>query len=512
MNRRTFTLTALAVLALLPAMLLRDFTPNNELRYLSIADEAARNGTLFTFTNHGMPYADKPPLYFWIIMAGKLLLGRHCMWFLSLFSLVPALVTIRTMQRWTRGTADGGHDGAIMLLTCGLFLGMAVFLRMDMLMCMFITLALHTFYKMAEGKGRRRVNTIMFPVYVFLAVFTKGPLGLLVPLVSSVVFLLATGRGRTVGRYWGAATWGVLALLSAAWFTAVYAEGGGGYLHNLLFHQTVDRAVNSFHHEAPFYYYLVAIWYVMAPWSLFLAAVITVGIRRHAILTDAQKLFAATAGSTIVMLSLISSKIQVYLLPAFPFITYLATTLMPTYKWTRLSALTLALPAAAFALAGPAWALFASTGHGIAGGAWPGIAALALSTGGCIAIYALYSRRSFSPAIRAMGGAMLCAVFMASMAIPDLNADIGFGKLCEAARTTAADCGTDRYYTLNIGRSENMDVYLGTDVKAVTSNELAQGDLPHGVLMLKERDINLLPPLPAKAVKRKVGRYWVVII
>ena len=39
-------------ICLLPAMLLRDFTPSNELRYLSIADEAIANGNIFAFTNH----------------------------------------------------------------------------------------------------------------------------------------------------------------------------------------------------------------------------------------------------------------------------------------------------------------------------------------------------------------------------------------------------------------------------------------------------------------------------
>lgn len=56
------------VAVVLPIMLLRDFTPSNELRYLSIADEALRNHTFFAFSNYGAPYADKPPLYLWIVM------------------------------------------------------------------------------------------------------------------------------------------------------------------------------------------------------------------------------------------------------------------------------------------------------------------------------------------------------------------------------------------------------------------------------------------------------------
>lgn len=77
-----------------------------------------------------------------------------------------------------------------------------------------------------------------------LRYLSKGPLGLLLPLAGTVTFLFATRRGRTLWRYWGFTTWAVLAVLSAAWFLAAYLEGGSSYLHNLLFHQTVDRAVD----------------------------------------------------------------------------------------------------------------------------------------------------------------------------------------------------------------------------------------------------------------------------
>ena len=83
----------------------------------------------------------------------------------------------------------------------------------------------------------------LFPVYVFLAVFSKGPVGLLVPLCSTFAFLLWKRRIRQFLQYWGWRTWGVLAAGCLIWFCAVYAEGGKDYLDNLLFHQTIDRAV-----------------------------------------------------------------------------------------------------------------------------------------------------------------------------------------------------------------------------------------------------------------------------
>lgn len=84
----------LLLLLVLPVLFLRDFTPNNELKYLSIADEALRDGHLFAFYHQGEAYADKPPLYFWFIMLCKWIFGEYHMIVLSLLSIIPALVSI----------------------------------------------------------------------------------------------------------------------------------------------------------------------------------------------------------------------------------------------------------------------------------------------------------------------------------------------------------------------------------------------------------------------------------
>ena len=102
-------------------------------------------------------------------MLGKWLFGTHHMWFLSLFSLIPAFVIIKVMDSWVAGemSAELRNASRWMMITCGLFLGLAITLRMDMLMCMFIVLALRVFYRMKENQGNARTNAILFPVYVF---------------------------------------------------------------------------------------------------------------------------------------------------------------------------------------------------------------------------------------------------------------------------------------------------------------------------------------------------------
>lgn len=255
------TVFVFCAVCLLPMMAMRDFTPSNELRYLSIADEAIANGHLFAFYNHGIPYADKPPLYFWIVMLCRLLFGHHSCLALSMFSLIPAFAIVGIMDRWVmKGkSAMNRMSVAGMTLTCVMFLGTMVVLRMDMLMCLFIVLALWTFYRMYTGEGSRRQDSLTLPLWIFLALFTKGPVGLLMPPLAIAVFLAVKRDWKGFRKYLGLKTWGIIAALSAVWLTCVWLEGGPEYINNLLFKQTVGRAVNAFTHARPFWFYLVTL-------------------------------------------------------------------------------------------------------------------------------------------------------------------------------------------------------------------------------------------------------------
>ena len=513
--KSTYALYLYILLALLPVLIFRDYTPSNELRYLSIADEALRNGTFFAFTNHGIPYADKPPLYLWIVMFGKWLLGTHQMWFLSLFSLLPAFVIVHTMDRWAGREIDSEYrlTGKLLLLSCGLFLGLAIVLRMDMLMCMFITLSLYTFYKMLKGEGNDRRNALFFPVYVFLAVFSKGPVGILVPLLCTVVFLLLTKRIRTLGRYWGWKTWGILLLGCAIWFGCVYAEGGSSYLNNLLFHQTIDRAVNAFHHEEPFYYYFISVWYSLLPWSLLLIGVIAVAVYKKQVRSDLQKFFLTIIGTTFILLSVISSKIAVYLLPAFPFFVYLAVTQLSRFKWNRWLALSIAIPALIFSLAAPAlvWlgtqddTRFLSRGFFYAGA---GI----LTIAGLSTLYILYIPKNINRAVRILVSGFFCAVFAGGWALPKINSEIGYGELCRTALKITENRPLSGYCVWKISRPENMDVYLHQDVQIFTQEEILSGKLHDTVLLFPVKETEKIREIVSDKEKYRVGPYNIVVL
>jgi 4-amino-4-deoxy-L-arabinose transferase-like glycosyltransferase len=520
-NRQKIILKyVLYILAVLPVFILRDFTFDNELRYLSIADEALRNGSVFTFTNHGLFYADKPPLYIWIVMLGKLIFGKHCLLFLGLFSFLPALIVIYIMDQWVKESLSENQrlTGQLMLITSGYFLGAALVLRMDMLMCMFIVLALYTFFKMYRGESRK-IDAFLFPVYLFMAIFSKGPVGIIVPFISIFVFLVVKGEIKTIGRYWGWKTMSVLLAFCVIWFTGVYVEGGSNYLNDLLFNQTVNRAVNSFHHKEPIYYYLISIWYSLAPWSLLYAGVLLMGLKKKLVTTDLERLFLSITISTFVTLSLISAKLQIYMLPVFPFIAYLTILWLDRFKSQEWIAILIGIPAFLFCIAFPA-AIIGQMLMGIT--EYPTIilslvAALVLSTAGFTALKKL-SGNDVNQPIMIMSVGLLCAVFIFSFAIPSINSRIGMGSLCQQAKNESIQKNIQNYYCFNMSRGENLDVYLTREPKNLSEKDLLNANSvirKPAILFVSREDIiqnDTLQKLVLKENYCKVGNYYYVII
>ncbi|BEG98640.1 ArnT family glycosyltransferase [Bacteroides sedimenti] len=482
----------LILLAFLPLLLFRDFTPDNELKYLSIADEAIRNGNFFTFTNHGLIYADKPPFYLWIVMLGKLLFGTHSMLFLGMFSVIPALVVLYVMDKWIASEVDLSNriSAQLMLITTGFFLGAAVVLRMDMLMCMFIVLSLYTFYQMYEGKGTKW-SGFLFAFYVFMALFTKGPIGLLVPLLSVVAFLAVKGELRTIGRYWGIKTWGILLICSAVWFSGVYIEGGNAYLNNLLFNQTVNRAVDSFHHKKPIYYYFEVIWHCLAPWSLLCVGVIIAGLKAKIIRTDLEKFFLTVITVTFVGLSLISAKIEIYMLPAFPFFIYLTIMLWQKVRLNKFVSALIAIPTVILGLALPVVLVLGRfKSMTMLNNPIIYIACGLLTVVAILTLLSLYKRKDLHRAVNILAGGLLLVIFTGSFSIPSFNEYIGYKELCSKGKEVARHKGIKTYYIYNPNRMGNIDVYLEHELKDWKELEADSISSSKAILFVRTRDIS----------------------
>ncbi len=478
--------------ALLPLFAMRDFSPDNELRYLGIADEALRNHTFFSFTSHGVPYADKPPLYLWIVMLLRSLTGLDNGMILSLFSLIPALGVIRVMDQWVKDEMSpiGRLAAGLMLMTSVYFLGPAVIMRMDMLMTLFIILAFRSFWRIIHGSDVRREQWF-FPVWIFLAVFTKGPLGFGFPFVGTIAYMIAVGRWREIGKVWGWRTWLIVLGGCTVWLSAVFAEGGYDYLHNLLFHQTIGRAVNAFYHSHPFYYYCIAIWYIIAPWSLLLLGSIGLSVllgRRQ--MTETEKFFGVAALASFVLVSCIDSKLQVYTLPFLPLLVYAGALALPKINlWVE--RVCLGLPLVALASALPVFVVLVDCGFGFLDHAPFYVAAAVLSAGALLSIVILFRAKEnvVEKSVVCAAATLIVTIFAGSWGVPYINQYIGYKALAQQIKEVAAQKGSVGVTSWHLSSAECLDVLLGYEVKEITLDEFPE---PPSVSDLEERLDNTL--------------------
>ena len=487
----------------IPCLLMRDFTPDNELRYLSIADEALLNGRFFVMTNHGIPYADKPPLYLWLVMLLRALLGKHSMFALGMLSFLPACGIILAMDSWVSSGTEGGLTGreraaaAAMLAGTGIFAGMAFFLRMDMLMCLFIVLALYAF---------DRERPWLFALFTFLALFSKGPVGLLVPLLGAALHCIVHRDGKTAARMLGWRFWLVLAAGCALWFGGILLEGGKAFLRNMLVDQTFGRAVGASDHHGPIWLYFALIWALLAPYCLVNLPTAAGALRKR----GTEGFLAQTATITPLMLSCFGSKLLIYLAPLMPLVVYTVPAILKGRKWTVLRAWGLRIPAILFILIGLATIAVPLGLHRIPllrefdFLRSPLVACCGLSAllSGILALWV--AGQGWERATLRLAAGTAAFFFFAGLIVPGINRYTGLGDICSQVPAG------EQVYTLRVRRTENIDVYLGygptrayeKDYDAFLENVPADG-----VLLVKDSALRERADLSGVlATKREIGR------
>lgn len=305
---------------------------SDEVRYAD-AYAGLLRGRWLVLSLNGVAYPDKPPLYFWFLRLLDALPGISdpAVFFLGaalsgLFMLYATLVWARVL-----GLRDeAGIMAGLLLLTTVFFAGLLHYSRMDLLFAALIIASQAAFcLAFAPGKElrRTRLNTLAL-VLAGLATLTKGPLGLLFPVLTTLLYLAWRGRTREFFRRSMLPGLAALIVLVFSWIAAAYFVEGPGFLHKIFYEQIFQRATKTFHHAEPFYFYLVAFPPCWLPWTFALFALpvrrlfdgafwrgLWAGRTVSSPLGDAKAWLWFSFLSGLGLLSLLSGKVVVYILP-----------------------------------------------------------------------------------------------------------------------------------------------------------------------------------------------------
>jgi 4-amino-4-deoxy-L-arabinose transferase-like glycosyltransferase len=346
----------------------------DEPRYAQVAREMLARHDLITPTLGGLPWFEKPPLLYWMMMASYRVFG------VSEFSarLGPAICGLLTALfiYWiaaagrdpTPGSPDGqpGWGGTVREGAANLAqssqdnlsrysalaflssLGVIAFARaasFDIVITMTLTgafacfFAWHVRYRTRSGSDGieanpppARITPLLPAFYIFigLSLLAKGLIGIVIPFgVIACYFLLQREwppRKFVVSLFWGAP----LALaVAAVWYGPMIARHGWTFVDQFIIqHHFARFATNKYHHPAPFYFYLPVLALLALPWTGQLLAAFNSARRwnwRGDAPLDRLRVFAlAWIVVPVIFFSFSGSKLTAYILPVMPAVALLS--------------------------------------------------------------------------------------------------------------------------------------------------------------------------------------------
>jgi 4-amino-4-deoxy-L-arabinose transferase-like glycosyltransferase len=215
-----YLLVALGLLLFLPKLGMPLLDPDEGL-YAAIAREMQTGGDWVVPHVNGLPYLEKPPLYFWLTALTFQLFGPS-EWATRLWSAASALGTV--LLTWRIGRRLYGPPAGLMAgVVMATLVGNALYVRRastDQLFIFCLTLAMYGFLRDAERPDRGRGRFLLFYVGAALAVLAKGFIGVVFPVLIVGLGLVAV---RRLG--WRELNWGrgiaVFAAIAVPWHALV---------------------------------------------------------------------------------------------------------------------------------------------------------------------------------------------------------------------------------------------------------------------------------------------------
>lgn len=307
-----FVALAMLAVTILAATARRSLLAGDETRYGTIIHEMAESRSFAVLTLNGVPYSHKPPLHFWTIYVLTRIFGLASIWPYVIPSLVAfAVLTALVYLLMARICAAGGLLAAFIYATFYVTWGAGQIARMDAGFAMFITLgALFLWRFLDEARPR---DLLLAGLATGAAILTKGPMAFVI--VAALLLFERIRRGSLPrGPYWRSA---LLALAGVvAWLAAAAAFGGAEYVRELVITQNVGRAVDSFAHREPVWFYLAQAPAILFPWSFLFAIALVRAIRKDRA-SGATGFLIGWILAVLVPFSLVSGKLEIYMLPAF---------------------------------------------------------------------------------------------------------------------------------------------------------------------------------------------------
>ncbi|WP_301963081.1 glycosyltransferase family 39 protein [uncultured Megasphaera sp.] len=260
-------LLAVAVLVCFTGNALIKITDPVESNYALTAMEMLQSGDYVSPRIFGNYWYDKPVLFYWELMAAFSLFGTTefaARFFPSVFGLVGVVMAYGFASRlYDKKT---GFVAALVLVTSLEYFYLSHAVITDMTLFVFFSATLMLFY-LAYSEGWPRLYYGAYACAA-LAVLTKGPVGLVLPGLIIVLFLLWRKDFKSIFLHIKLFS-GLLLffVIAGLWYVPMYVMHGGDFISQFIGVHNVLRATVSEHpRDDVWYYYTVVFLLGFFPW------------------------------------------------------------------------------------------------------------------------------------------------------------------------------------------------------------------------------------------------------
>jgi len=261
----------------------RDLWDPDETRYAVVAREMRESGNWILPHLNGKIYAEKPPLYFWLVNFSVFFLGEDSEFANRLPSALAGLITILVTFLFGERlfNARVGFLSSLVLTTCFFFPQISRWVMLDSLFTLLFLLTLYCLYLGYEKEDGRQKYYLFAGLFTGLGVLTKGPVAYL----SLPIFVIFAFSQKQIKKFWNRDLllgFFLSLVVVFIWLIPACWTGGEDYTKRIVFGQAIGRLAGSGKHFHPksFFFYFIRFPLEFLPWTIFLPSAILFGLRK----------------------------------------------------------------------------------------------------------------------------------------------------------------------------------------------------------------------------------------
>lgn len=332
----SFIIALLALVAIYVAGLQIDVMDVDASQYASISLEMLQSGEYLQTHYLGQDYLDKPPLLFWTSALAFKLFGVQN-WSYKLFSLLFSLLGVYSTFRFAKLYYN--HQiavwSALILASCQAFFLINNDVRTD---TMLVGAVIFAIWQIAEHlQTGRWIYLVGASVGIALAMLSKGPIGLMVPVLAFGSDWVFKGQWRNFFRWQWLVVVLLVGILLSPMLYGLYLQHGSFGPYFFFWAQSFGRLTgdNPFINSgmgtqppSPFFFVHTFLWSFL-PWSLLALGGLWLGIRtffKNLFRVPATEEFITLLGFILpfIALSFSDYKLPHYIYVLFPFAAIMA--------------------------------------------------------------------------------------------------------------------------------------------------------------------------------------------